>query len=158
MECDVKTVEERRGTAAGQRAPSRPGHARHGDGLHRAGPAMYGMGTARTERARVAWWHGDGPHRAGQATYGMGTARTEWAWPHTLVVFLLLPLVDVQGELLHPHPLFLLCLLLVPVIGSELGRHGHIKDLKLGGKNHRRLQKTERKTVSNKRAGGVKQV
>lgn len=47
----------------------------------------------------------------------------------TLVVLLLLPLVDVQSELLHPHALLLLGLLLVEVIRRQVGGERHVQDL-----------------------------
>lgn len=47
----------------------------------------------------------------------------------TLVVLLLLPLVDVQRQLLHPHPLLLLGLLLVEVVGGQVGGQRHVEDL-----------------------------
>lgn len=47
----------------------------------------------------------------------------------TLVVLLLLPLVDVQRQLLHPHSLLLLGLLLVEVVGGQVGGQRHVEDL-----------------------------
>ena len=47
----------------------------------------------------------------------------------TLVVLLLLPLVDIQRQLLHPHPLLLLRLLLVEVIRRQVGGQRHVQDL-----------------------------
>lgn len=47
----------------------------------------------------------------------------------TLVVLLLLPLVNVQRQLLHPHSLLLLGLLLVEVVGGQVGGQGHVEDL-----------------------------
>lgn len=51
------------------------------------------------------------------------------AQSRTLVVLLLLPLVDVQRQLLHPHSLLLLSLLLVEVVGSQMGGQRHVEDL-----------------------------
>lgn len=50
----------------------------------------------------------------------------------TLVVLLFLPLIDVQCQLLHPHALLLLGLLLVEVVRRQVGGQWHIKDLILG--------------------------
>lgn len=56
----------------------------------------------------------------------------------TLVVLLLLSLVDVQRQLLHPHALLLLGLLLVEVVRRQVGGQWHVQDLILETDTRRR--------------------
>lgn len=60
----------------------------------------------------------------------------------TLVVLLLLPLVDVQRQLLHPHALLLLGLLLVEVVRRQVGGQRHVQDLILSTQTHRKRSST----------------
>lgn len=73
-------------------------------------------------------------------SYYCGVTWTLCVWntclnSYTLVVLLLLSLIDVQGEFLHPHTLLLFGLLLVEVICRQVGRQGHIQDLVLLTRN-----------------------
>lgn len=100
-----------------------------------------GVGLGRTLRQRLHHLCNTHTHTKSLATATSATQCERTEEQHTLVVLLLLPLVDVQRQLLHPHALLLLRLLLVEVVGGQVGRQRHVQDFILQPQTHTHTNK-----------------